>query len=50
MGPESEKEMMTGVHVVSDVYCVQCSIVIGWTYVSKFAHISPRTDCSVQSG
>ena len=39
MGPESEKEMMTGVHVVSDVYCVQCSIVIGWTYVSKFAHI-----------
>ena len=36
MGPESEKEMMTGVHVVSDVYCVQCSIVIGWTYVSEF--------------
>jgi len=36
MGPESEKEMMTGVHVVSDVYCVQCSVVIGWTYVKAY--------------
>ena len=35
MGPESTKEMMTGVHVVSDIYCIQCSVVIGWTYVSK---------------
>ena len=29
--------MTTGMHVVSDVYCNQCSIVIGWTYVSPFA-------------
>jgi len=36
MGPESEKTMMTGVHIVSDVYCVQCSTVIGWTYVKAF--------------
>ena len=35
MGPESEKTMMTGVHIVSDVYCIQCSTVIGWTYVSN---------------
>ena len=34
MGPESEKTMMTGVHIVSDVYCIQCSTVIGWTCVS----------------
>ena len=32
-GPESEKTMMTGKHVVSDVYCVQCCMLIGWTYV-----------------
>ena len=32
-GPESEKEMMTGKHVVSDVYCVQCCVLIGWTYL-----------------
>ena len=33
VGPTTEKEMTTGVHVVSDVYCVQCCIVIGWTYI-----------------
>jgi hypothetical protein len=32
-GPESEKEMMTGRHVVCDVYCVQCCGLIGWTYL-----------------
>jgi len=36
MGPESEKTMMTGVHIVSDVYCKQCSMVIGWTYVKAY--------------
>ena len=35
LGPESEKEMMTGRHVVADIYCTQCAIVIGWTYVSN---------------
>ena len=35
LGPEDEKEMMTGTHIVSDVYCVSCSTVIGWTYVSR---------------
>ena len=34
LGPESEKDMMTGRHVVADIYCIQCAIVIGWTYVS----------------
>ena len=35
LGPESEKDMMTGRHVVADIYCIQCAIVIGWTYVSQ---------------
>ena len=33
VGPTSEKEMTTGVHIVSDVYCIQCCIIIGWTYI-----------------
>mmetsp|Transcript_22519 Transcript_22519/g.30140 ORF Transcript_22519/g.30140 Transcript_22519/m.30140 type:complete len:182 (+) Transcript_22519:96-641(+) len=36
LGPESEKEMRTGLHVVSDVYCAQCSVVIGWTYLRAY--------------
>ena len=28
--------MTTGVHVVSDVYCNQCSALIGWTYVKAY--------------
>ena len=34
VGPQSEKELMTGKHIVVDVYCVQCKIIIGWSYVS----------------
>lgn len=33
-GPESEKEMMTGKHIVADIYCNSCAVIIGWTYVS----------------
>ena len=36
LGPSSEKEMMTGRHVVADIYCVQCSVVIGWTYLKAY--------------
>ena len=43
LGPESEKEMMTGRHIVADIYCAQCSIVIGWTYVSVSLHLSPAS-------
>ena len=34
-GPESEKDMMTGKHIVCDIYCNTCKVVIGWTYVRK---------------
>ena len=36
-GPESEKDMMTGKHVVCDLYCNTCTVIIGWTYVSALA-------------
>ena len=35
LGPESEKDMMTGKHIVCDIYCNICKKVIGWTYVSS---------------
>ena len=28
--------MMTGKHVVADLYCVQCAVVIGWTYLKAY--------------
>ena len=31
-GPEAEKEMATGCHVVSDIYCIYCCVLIGWKY------------------
>ena len=34
VGPQSEKEMMTGRHIVVDIYCIRCKIIIGWSYVS----------------
>jgi len=36
LGPESNKEMMTGTHTVCDVYCVSCCVIIGWTYIKAF--------------
>lgn len=35
-GPESEKDMMTGKHVVCDIYCVGCKTIVGWTYIKAF--------------
>ncbi|KEG15479.1 zinc-binding protein (Yippee) [Trypanosoma grayi] len=35
-GPQEEKELMTGTHIVRDVFCSNCDHYIGWTY--DFAH------------
>ena len=32
-GPEEEREMLTGVHVVRDIYCISCQSNVGWKYV-----------------
>ncbi|GAX73105.1 hypothetical protein CEUSTIGMA_g558.t1 [Chlamydomonas eustigma] len=31
-GPKEERMMTTGLHVVSDIYCVSCCSCVGWRY------------------
>jgi hypothetical protein len=31
-GPQEQKQLMTGVHIVRDVYCRLCHALLGWTY------------------
>ena len=30
--PADQKLLMTGLHVVRDVFCVRCGHILGWTY------------------
>uniref|UniRef100_A0A7R9VRQ1 Protein yippee-like n=1 Tax=Chlamydomonas euryale TaxID=1486919 RepID=A0A7R9VRQ1_9CHLO len=31
-GPQEERMMTTGMHLVSDIFCVSCCSLIGWRY------------------
>jgi len=33
-GELEERLMMTGMHVVADIFCVGCGSIVGWKYVS----------------
>ncbi|CAD7927685.1 unnamed protein product [Amoebophrya sp. A120] len=35
-GPEEERMLMTGKHVVCDVSCVRCQTVLGWKYLQAY--------------
>jgi hypothetical protein len=35
-GPSEEKILLTGVHIVKDVFCKRCKAYVGWTYVKAF--------------
>ena len=37
VGPKEERMMTTGLHTVSDIFCVCCNQIVGWKYVSPFA-------------
>ncbi|XP_075496828.1 protein yippee-like isoform X2 [Primulina tabacum] len=32
VGEKVERMMMTGVHVVADIFCVRCGSMVGWKY------------------
>ncbi|KAG2189904.1 hypothetical protein INT46_009484 [Mucor plumbeus] len=32
-GKAEDREMSSGIHRVRDVSCIQCSMMLGWTYV-----------------
>uniref|UniRef100_A0A1D1YEL3 Protein yippee-like n=1 Tax=Anthurium amnicola TaxID=1678845 RepID=A0A1D1YEL3_9ARAE len=33
VGGKEERLMMTGMHTVSDIFCVGCGSIVGWKYV-----------------
>uniref|UniRef100_A0A7R9U7K2 Protein yippee-like n=1 Tax=Pinguiococcus pyrenoidosus TaxID=172671 RepID=A0A7R9U7K2_9STRA len=35
-GPSERRVLITGLHVVADIYCIQCESLIGWTYEEAF--------------
>ena len=35
-GPKMERVLMTGLHVVCDLYCVHCHSPLGWYYVDAY--------------
>ncbi|WJX19099.1 hypothetical protein P8452_08829 [Trifolium repens] len=32
IGPKEDKELMTGLHTIADVFCCDCHQVLGWKY------------------
>ncbi|RZC73820.1 hypothetical protein C5167_049301 [Papaver somniferum] len=32
VGPKEDRNLMTGLHTVADVYCCDCRQVLGWKY------------------
>lgn len=38
IGPREERALITGLHVVADIYCIECQSLLGWKYVR-----SPRS-------
>ncbi|URE19488.1 hypothetical protein MUK42_11096 [Musa troglodytarum] len=32
MGPKEDRQLMTGLHTVADIYCRDCGEVLGWKY------------------
>lgn len=38
-GPSEERSLITGIHVVRDIYCTNCHIILGWKYVCVFSVI-----------
>ena len=34
-GPSEQKTLMSGLHVVCDVFCKGCTTIVGWKYVNN---------------
>jgi hypothetical protein len=33
VGPKEDRVLITGLHTVADIYCIECQSVLGWKYV-----------------
>ena len=53
LGPKEERLLLTGLHCVADISCINCQTVMGWMYVSALRHqpfrclAHPGTSCTV---
>lgn len=36
VGPFENRQLLTGLHRVADIYCNNCGTTLGWTYVCFF--------------
>ncbi|MQM10338.1 hypothetical protein Taro_043226 [Colocasia esculenta] len=36
VGPKEDRQLMTGLHTVADIYCRDCREVLGWKYVRAY--------------
>lgn len=35
-GPNEEKMLTTGVHLIRDIFCKSCNASVGWTYIRAY--------------
>ncbi|KAF8733812.1 hypothetical protein HU200_014662 [Digitaria exilis] len=36
VGEREDRMMMTGMHTISDIFCVRCGVILGWKYEAAF--------------
>ncbi|CAJ2663076.1 hypothetical protein P8452_74100 [Trifolium repens] len=36
LGPKEDRQLMTGLHTVADVYCSDCGEELGWKYIKAY--------------
>ena len=42
IGPKEERPLITGLHVVADIYCIECQSLLGWKYVRAEASLRAK--------
>jgi len=40
IGEMEDRQMMTGLHTVADIFCVGCGSIVGWQYVRLWSTAS----------
>ncbi|XP_007051489.2 PREDICTED: protein yippee-like At4g27745 [Theobroma cacao] len=38
-GPEEDRQLMTGLQTVTDVYCSDCGELLGWRYIKAYEEL-----------
>ena len=38
IGPPEDRQLITGLHSVCDIFCKRCNTMVGWTYAKAYEH------------